>query len=145
MPEKVSDYLHARLDEFQHLARELRENPAALAESWLRQLVHAAYTGWQPSPMIPLPEVTTAQEFCVAIEPLSFVEYKEKVIVPCDSGILSVTVNLTPFFLQRLASVQKKFTIPEVLSWQQNSSAPSPGETLNFLKALYKYGIIQKV
>jgi hypothetical protein len=144
MPKTVSAYMRERLDEFHKMALEVIDGPDALTESWLSSLTQNPYTGWQPEPMLPLPEVTLNQRFCVATSSLRFIENRDKVIVPCDNGVLKFPATLAPI-LQRLSSESASFTIPEVLSWQQKSDGPSPNEIMSYLQLLYINGILKMV
>jgi ribosomal protein L16 Arg81 hydroxylase len=140
MPENVFTYMRERLDEFYKMARDLIDSPDALTESWLKSFTHNPYTGWQADPLLPVPEVTASQKFCVAASPIRFVETEDNVVLPCDNGVLKMPLALVPV-LNRLAS-EKSFTIPEVLSWQQTSDSTS-NETVAYLKALYSNRIIK--
>lgn len=144
MPKSVSTYLRERLDEFHKMALEVLDGPDALTESWLNSLTHHPYTGWQPTPILPLPVVTPDQRFRVAMSSLRLVEIQDKVIVPCDNVVLKFPINFT-YILQRLSSELGSFTIPEVLSWQQNPDGPSPNELVAYLQVLYKNGILKMV
>jgi hypothetical protein len=142
-PPAVSTYMRERLDEFHQLVSEFIDNPEVLAEPWLTSLTNAPYTGWQPEPLLPIPEVAPDQQFCVVKSSLRFIEFKNKVIVPCDNGVLSFPVSLTPI-LQRLSSDLVSFTIPEVLSWQQKPDGLLPNEIMFYLKKLYENGILKR-
>jgi hypothetical protein len=139
-PKPVSAYLRERLDEFHEMALKVI-NQDALTLPWLNSLTNNPYTGWQPAPMVPLPEITRDQRFCIAKSSLRFVEFQDKVIVPCDHGVLRFPISLVPV-LQRLSSAPTSFTIPEVVSWQQKPE-PSPDEILSCLQALFTNGILQ--
>jgi len=119
-------------------------NKDALTVSWMNSLTNNPYTGWQPAPMVPLPEITRDQRFCIAKSSLRFVEFRDKVIVPCDHGVLRFPVTLSPI-LQRLSSAPTSFTVPEVVSWQQKPDGPSPDEILSCLQVLFTNGILQSV
>lgn len=143
MPQAVSAYMRERLDEFHKMALEAI-NQDALTLSWLNSLTNNPYTGWQAAPQVPLPEITPDQRFLIAKSSLRFVEFKDKVIVPCDQGVLRFSATLIPI-LQRLASAPTSFTIPEVVSWQQEPRGPSPDEILSCLQVLCTSGILQAV
>jgi hypothetical protein len=143
MPQTVSAYMRERLDEFHKMALEAI-NKDALTLSWTNSLTNNPYSGWQPAPMVPLPEITRDQRFCVPKSALRFVDFQNKVIVPCDQGVLRFSVSLAPV-LQKLASATASFTIPEVVSWQQGPDGPSPDEILSCLQALFTNGILQPV
>ena len=144
MPATVTAYLRERLDEFHKLALQAIDSPEALAEPWLNSLTQMPYTGWQPDPMSPQPGVTQDQRFCVAMSSLRFVQAQEKLIVPCDNAVLKFPVAFAPI-LQRLSSCSTSFTIPEVLSWQQDPHGPSPTRLTTYLQALYVNGILKRV
>lgn len=143
LPQAVSAYMCDRLDEFHKLLCEI-DNSDALTEPWLTQLVHAPYTGWQPSPIASIPEVTVDQRFCVVTSSLHFAEFKGRIKVPCDNGMLSFPVSLMPI-LQRLSSEEISFSIPEVLSWHQEPDSPAPNEIIFYLKVLYQNGILKQI
>ena len=140
MPQAVSAYMRERLDEFHKMALEAM-NQDALTVPWLNSLTNNPYTGWQPAPMVPLPVITRDQRFCIAKSSLRFVEFQDKAIVPCDHGVLRFPVALTPV-LQRLCSAPTSFTIPEVVSWQQEPDGPSPEAILSCLQVLFTNGIL---
>jgi ribosomal protein L16 Arg81 hydroxylase len=142
MPKTVSAYMRERLDEFHKMALEVLDGPDALTESWLKSLTHEPYTGWQPAPLLPIPEATRHQRFRVAVSPIRFSEVQDKVIVPCDNGVLKFPATLAPIF-QRLSSELASFNVPEVLSWQQKPDGPSQEEIISYLKILYKNGILK--
>ena len=141
MPKTVSAYMRERLDEFHKMALEVM-NQDALTVPWLNSLTNNPYTGWKPAPMVPLPVITSDQRFCIAKSSLRFIELQDKVIVPCDHGVLRFPVILTPV-LQRLSLAPTSFTIPEVVSWQQEPDGPSPEEILSCLQVLCTNGILQ--
>jgi len=141
VPETVSTYMRERLDEFHKMALEAI-NQDALTVPWLNSLTNSPYTGWQPAPMVPLPEITRDQRFFIAKSSLRFIEFQDKVIVPRDQGVLRFPVTLAPV-LQRLSSAPASFTIPEVVSWQQTPDGPSPEEILSCLQVLFTNGILQ--
>ena len=143
MPEAVSAYMRERLDEFHKMALEAI-NKDALTVPWMNSLTNNPYTGWQPAPMVPLPEITRDQRFCIAKSSLRFTVFRDKVIVPCDHGVLRFPVTLSPI-LQRLSSAPTSFTVPEVVSWQQKPDGPSPDEILSCLQVLFANGILQSV
>jgi len=132
MPQAVSAYMRERFDEVYDMA----------LESWLNSLAHEPYTGWQPAPQLPIPAVTPQQRFSVAMSALRYIQIQDKIIVPCDNGILEFPATLASIF-QRLCSEQASFTIPEVLSWQQNLDGASKDELIISLKILYKNGILK--
>ncbi|MES2823444.1 MAG: cupin domain-containing protein [Pseudomonadota bacterium] len=144
MPKAVSVYMRERLDEFHKMALEAIDSPDALVEPWLTSLTHAPYTGWRPDPMLSIPEVTPNQQFRVAMSSLRFIEFQDKLIVPCDSGLLRFPVTFAPI-LQRLSSCSASFTISDVLSWQQKPDSFSPNEIMSYLKMLYQNGILKKL
>lgn len=144
MPESVSAYMRERLDEFYKMALGVMDNSAALNESWLNSLTHNPYTGWQPASLLPIPEIAPTQQFCIAASSLRFIEINDKVIVPCDNGVLGFPITLAPL-LHRLSSEQGSFTIPDVLSWQKTPDGPSPNEVMAYLKMLYTNGILRMV
>lgn len=144
MPQTISAYMRERLDEFHKIALDAIDDSDALAESWLTSLTHTPSTGWQPVPMLPIPEVTLNQQFRIEISLLRFIEFKDKVIIPCDNGLLRFPVTLTPLF-QRLASERMNFTIPEVLSWPEKPDGASAHEIMSYLKILYSNGILKRV
>ena len=140
-PETVSAYMRERLDEFHKMALEVI-NQDALTVPWLNSLTSNPYTGWQPSPLVPLPEITRDQRFCIAKSSLRFIELQDKVIVPRDHGVLRFPITLAPV-LQRLASAPTSFTIPEVVSWLQGPDGPTPDEVLSCLQVLFTNEILQ--
>lgn len=144
MPKTVSAYLRERLNEFHKMALEVLDGPDALTEPWLNSLTHNPYTGWQPDPMLPIPEVAPDQRFRVVKSSLRFIEIQDKVVVPCDNGVLRFPAAIAPIF-QRLSSELTSFTVPEVLSWQQKHDGLSPNEIMSYLKMLYTNGIIKTV
>ncbi len=144
MPQTISTYMRDRLDEFHKMALAALDSPDALTESWLNSLTHNPYTGWQPAPMLSIPEVSPSQQFCVAVSSLRFIETRNNVIVPCDNGVLKFPATFTPI-LQRLASKSGSFTIPEVFSWQQKPDGPTPNELTPYLQELYINGIIKLI
>jgi hypothetical protein len=133
-----------RIEEFHKLALEVIDSPDALAEPLLTALTHAPYTGWLPNSLLPLPEVTTDQRFRVIPSSLRFIEILDKLIIRCDHGFLEFPLGLSPI-LKRLSSESESFTIPEILSWQQQSDDPSANEIIPYLKTLYRSGILKKV
>lgn len=144
MPATVTAYLRERLDEFHKVALQAIDSPEALAEPWLNSLTQMPYTGWQPDPVSPLPGVAPDQRFCVAMSSLRFVQVQEKLIVPCDNAVLKFPAAFLPI-LQRLSSCSTSFTIPEVLSWQQDPHGPPPAKLMTYLQALYTNGILKRV
>lgn len=144
MPHAVSAYMRERIDEFHKMVLEVIESPDSLAESWLTSLTHAPYTGWNPDPLLPIPEVTADQRFRVMQSSLRFIENQDKLIIRCDSGFLEFPVSLAPI-LKRLASELESFTIPDVLSWQQTTEGSSANEIIPYLKTLYRSGILKRV
>lgn len=144
MPPAVSEYMRERIDEFHKMVLEVIESPDSLAEPWLTSLTHAPYTGWQPDPLLPIPEVTTHQRFRVMPSSLRFIENQNKLIIRCDSGFLEFPVSLAPT-LKRLSSELESFTIPDVLSWQQKPDDPPSNEIIPYLKTLYRSGILKRV
>lgn len=144
LPQTVAAYMRERLDEFHTMVLEFIDSPDALTESWMSSLTHAPYTGWQPVSMLPIPEVAPHQRFRVATSSLRFIELQDNVIVPCDNGVLRFPATLAPI-LQRLASEEVSFTIPEALSWQPKPNGSSPNEIITYLQALYTNGILKRV
>lgn len=144
MPQTIAAYLRERIEEFHKIALEIIDNPDSLAEPWLQSLTHAPYTGWKPDPLLPIPEVTIDQRFRVVPSSLRFIEIQGELVVSCDNGMIKFPVNLAPV-LTRLSAKLESFTIPEVLSWQENPDGPSPNEIMFHLKSLYKNGILRAV
>ncbi len=144
MPTNVAAYLRERLDEFHKVALEAIGSPDALTEPWLNSLTQNPYTGWQPEPVSPIPAVTRDQQFRIAGSSLRFVQVDEKVIVPCENAVLKFPLAFLPI-LRRLSSCPSSFTIPEVLSWQQDPEGPSPAKITTYLQALYMNGILKMV
>jgi uncharacterized protein (DUF2237 family) len=142
MPKTVSDYMRERIDEFHKMALEAI-NQDALNVPWLTSLTDSPYTGWQPAPTLPLPEITRDQRFCIAKSSLRFIELHDEVIVPCDHGVLRFPVTVAPL-LQGLSGAPMSFTIPEVVSWQKNPDVPSPEEIQSCLQELHTNGILQR-
>jgi hypothetical protein len=143
MPQTTSAYMRERLDEFHKLALEIIDNPDSLADSWLSSLIHTPYTGWQPAPLLPIPEVTTHQQFRVAPSSLRFIESEGKLVVPSDNGLLKFPISFAPI-LKGLSSKTESFTIPEVLSWAQKPGGASSNEITSYLKILYSNGILKR-
>jgi ribosomal protein L16 Arg81 hydroxylase len=143
LPQTVSAYMRDRLDEFHQMVLDVLDNPDALVEPWLTSSTNVPYTGWQPAPLLPIPEVTPDQQFCVANSSLRFIEFQDKVLVPCDNGLLNFPVGFAPI-LQRLSKDIERFTILEVLSWQQKPDGPAPSEIMFYLKMLYQNGILKR-
>lgn len=144
MPSAVSAYMRERLDEFQKFSLEMMERPDALGAFWLSSLTESPYTGWQPEPVASLPRATSEDRFRVAGAPLRFIETRDKAIVPCDHGLVTFPPALAPI-LRLLASETGNFSVPEVLSWQQEPRGPSPKEIVSLLQMLYKVGILEMV
>lgn len=144
MPQVISAYMRERLDEFHKMALDVIDGSDSLAEPWLTSLTHAPSTGWRPDPLLPIPEVTMGQRFRVVPSSLRFIKVQDKLIIPCDNGLLKLPVNLAPL-LKRLSSESESFTIPEVLSWQEKPDDLSPNEIMPYLKILYRNGILRKV
>jgi Cupin superfamily protein len=144
MPQAVSEYMRERINEFHKMVLEVIESPDSLAEPWLTSLTHAPYTGWQPDPLLPIPEVTTHQRFRVMPASLRFIENQDKLLLRCDSGFLEFPVSLAPI-LKHLSSELESFTIPDVLSWQQKPDDPPSHEIIPYLKTLYRSGILKRV
>ena len=142
LPQVVSEYMQDRIDEFHKIVREFIGNPDSLAEPWLTSLMHVPYTGWQPDPLSPIPEVPAHQRFRVVPALLRFIEIENKLVVRCDNGGLKLPVSMAPI-LDRLSSRFEPFTISEVLSWQKNIDGLSPNEIIFCLKALYANGILK--
>ena len=141
MPTAVSEYMRERVDEFHKMALKLLEQDA-LGASWLTSLTDSPYTGWQPDPLVKLPSATSGDRFRVA-KPLRFIETQDKVLVPCDHGLLKFRLAFAPIF-HRLSSEPASFSVPEVLSWRQEPDSPSQQEIVSQLQALYGVGILQK-
>jgi hypothetical protein len=116
MPSVVSEYMRERIDEFHKMALKMLEQDA-LGASWLTSLTDSPYTGWQPDPLAKLPRATSEDRFRIA-KPLRFIETQDKVIVPCDHGLLKFPVAFAPIF-HRLSTETATFSVPEVLSWRQ--------------------------
>lgn len=142
MPKAVAAYMRDRLDEFQKMALEVIDGAGALGEPWLSSLTREPYTGWQPHPLVPIPAATRHHRFCVTPSSLRFIQIQEKVLVPCDNGVLKFPVALAPI-LERLSSESGSFTIPQVLSWHQNPNSLSQDEIISYLKMLYENGILK--
>lgn len=143
VPQSVSGYMRERLDEFHKMAMEIIDDPDVLLEPWLTSLTHAPSTGWQPAPMLPIPEVTPDQRFRVETSSLRFVQIQDKLVIPCDNGLLRLPITLAPI-LERLSTESLSFTILDVLSWQQNPDAPPPNDIMPYLKMLYQNGILKR-
>jgi ribosomal protein L16 Arg81 hydroxylase len=141
MPSVVSEYMRERIDEFHKVALKILEQDA-LSASWLTSLTDSPYTGWQPDPLAKLPRATSEDRFRVA-KSLRFIETHDKVIVPCDHGLLKFRVAFAPIF-HRLSTETAPFSVPEVLSWRQEPDGPSQQEIVSQLQALYGVGILQK-
>lgn len=144
MPGVVSSYLRERLDEFHEMAKRMIEQPDAVRTAWLSSLTDTPYTGWQPDPVAPLPRATAADRFEVAKASLRYIETRDKVVVPCDHGLLSFPASLAPI-VHRLSSGPAAFSVPEVLSWRQQPDTPPQQEVVSLMQALYKVGILHKV
>lgn len=144
MPQVVSSYMHERIEEFQKLVQEVISGPDLLAEPWLISLTHAPYTGWQPDPLLAIPEVTASQRFRVVPSMLRYIEIRNQLMVRCDNGTLKFPVSLAPV-LKQLSSQISSFTISDVLSWQKDPEGPSSNEIVLYLKALYANGILKSV
>jgi len=142
MPKTVAAYMRERLNEFHKMALEAIDGPDALGEPWMRSLILSPYTGWQPDPMLPIPGITPDQRFCVAMSSLRFIEIEDKIIIPCDNVVLKFPAKLAPT-LRRLSAESASFTIPEILSWQQQPEDPAPNEIMTYLQALYMNRIIK--
>jgi ribosomal protein L16 Arg81 hydroxylase len=141
MPNAVSEYMRERIDEFHMTALKLLEQDA-LGATWLTSLTDKPYTGWQPDPVATkLPRATSEDRFRVA-KPLRFIETQDKVIVPCDYGLLKFPLAFAPIF-HRLSSETAPFSVPEVLSWRQEPDSPSQQEIVSQLQALYGVGFLQ--
>jgi ribosomal protein L16 Arg81 hydroxylase len=143
LPQTIAAYMRERLDEFHKQALEIINDPDALTESWLDSLTNSPYTGWQPDPLLPIPEVTPSQRFRIAGSSLRFIKIKNKLIVSSENGVLTFPPSLAPI-LQRLSELED-FTIPDVLSWLQHSGGPSHNETISYLKILYTNGLLTKL
>jgi hypothetical protein len=137
----VSEYMRERIDEFHKMALKMLEQDA-LGATWLTSLTDRPYTGWQPDPVAKLPRATSEDRFRVATS-LRFIETQDKVIVPCDYGLLKFPLAFAPIF-HRLASETAPFSVPEVLTWRQESRGPSQQEIVSQLQALFGVGILQK-
>lgn len=144
IPPTIATYLRERIEEFHKMALEIIDNPDSLAEPWLTSLTHAPYTGWQPDPLVPIPEVKINQRFRVVPSSLRFIEIQDELIARCDNGTIKFPVSLAPV-LARLSSTLESFTIPEVLAWQENPAGLSSDEIMFYLKALYKNGILKAI
>jgi ribosomal protein L16 Arg81 hydroxylase len=142
MPSAVSEYMRERIDEFHKMALKVLEQDA-LSATWLTSLTDSPYTGWQPDPLVKLPSATSEDRFRVA-KSLRFIETQDKVIVPCDYGLLKFPIAFAPIF-RRLSSETATFSVPEVLSWRQEPHSPSQQEIVSQLQALYGVGLLQKV
>lgn len=143
MPQAVSAYLRERLDEFHKMALEAIDQDA-LTVPWLNSLTIDPYTGWQPAPLLPLQKIERGQRFSIAPSSLRFAECRSEVIVACDQGQLRFPVTLASL-LRRLSSAPPTFTLPEVLSWQQDPPGAAPDEIISCLKDLYANGILRMV
>jgi len=143
MPQTIAAYMRERLDEFHKQALEIINNPDVLAEPWLDSLTNAPYTGWQPDPLLSIPEVTPDQRFRVASPSFRFIELQNKLIVSSDNGVLRFPVSFAPI-LQRFSSALESFTIPETLSWLPKHNNLDPHTIMNYLKVLYANGIITR-
>jgi ribosomal protein L16 Arg81 hydroxylase len=142
LPQVISEYMQDRIEEFHKIVQEFINEPDSLAEPWLTSLTHIPYTGWQPDPLSPIPDVAATQRFRVVPSLLRFIEIENKLVVRCDNGALKFPVSLGPI-LERLSSKLQPFTIPEVLSWQRNIDESTPEEIIFCLKALYANGIVK--
>ena len=131
LPETVAAYLRERFDEIYTMAQ----------ESWLNALTNEPYKGWQPAPTLPIPGVTPHQRFSVAASSLRYIQIEDKLILPCDLGILEFPASMAAIF-HRLSSAEASFTIPDVLSWQQDPNGPSREELIANLKILYQNRIL---
>lgn len=144
MPQTIAAYMRERIEEFHKVALEIIDHPDSLAEPWLASLVQAPYTGWQPDPLVPIPEVRINQRFRVVPSLLRFIEVQGELLVSCDNGMIKFPVSLAPV-LARLSARLESFTIPEVLAWQEQPDGPSPNEIMFYLKSLYQNGILKAV
>ncbi|KAA9130446.1 cupin [Marinihelvus fidelis] len=142
IPENVTRYMRERLDEFCTLARETLENPGSMAEPWLSALTQIPYTGWRPEPKRQIPGITPAQPFYVGKSSLRFVKQHDRIVVPCDSGLLNLPLELAPM-LNRLSTETGCFTIPELLSWPEVPEGYPREKTMAYLQQLYANGILE--
>ena len=143
LPPTVAAYMRERLNEFLRMAQEIVDGPDTLAEPWLSSLTQAPSTGWQPAPLLPIPEVTLDQRFRVEASALRFVQVQDKLVIPCDNGLLKLPVTFAPV-LRQLSSATSSFTIPELLSWLPDAEGAAPDEILPYLKMLYQTGILKR-
>jgi hypothetical protein len=131
MPDAVSAYISECLDEISKAA----------AEPWLKSLKQEPFTGWKAATLLPVPKITPDQRFGVSAS-LRFVQVQDDIVVPCETGVLKFPAAMGSVF-QRLSSEVGSFTIPDVLSWQQEVGGPGRDEMLFALKMLYEHGILK--
>ncbi|MFT7562171.1 MAG: ribosomal protein L16 Arg81 hydroxylase [Flavobacteriales bacterium] len=143
IPEEVSSYMRERLDEFHQVALEAIGGPGALIDPWLTSLTHAPYSGWEPTEIKPISDVASNQAFCIAVLPLRYIEFQNRLIIPCENALHRFPVSLGPI-LQQISAEGVRFTIPEILSRQQKANGLAPHEITHYMKVLYKVGIIKK-
>lgn len=144
MPKVVSAYIQERLDEFRKMALEVLGDSDALTESWLNSSAHYPYTGWQPSPKKSLRGFTSEQRLRVAKSSLRFVEFQDRLILPCDNGTLKFPATAASFLL-RLSSESSSFTVHDVLTWQVQFDEPSQNKIVSYLQILIENGIVEVV
>ncbi|MCF2946740.1 cupin domain-containing protein [Paraglaciecola aquimarina] len=134
VPAEVSDYLSARLADFQALV-----NTDSLVEPWLRSLTRAGYAG--KTQIRALPNVGPERLFTVTAPPLRYIEFQELLLISFNNEIHKFPITLTPI-LQRLCAQPANFTIPEIMAIQQQAKGLTPNEAIHYLQILYKFGII---
>ena len=142
MPGTISEYMRERLDEFHRMALENLDGPDALIEPWLISLTHDPYTGWRPVPKSAPRQLTAEQRFRVAVPSPRLVEYHDRVMLPCDHGVLKFPVSAAPV-LRRLAAESGAFSVNDVLAWREGPDEPAPNEVLSCLMALIENGIVE--
>jgi len=144
MPSETSAYMKERLTEFHEMALRTLDGPRALTGPWLNSLTANPYTGWLAAPKLSIPEVSPDQRFVLEKSLFRYVESHDQVVIPCEHGMLTFPASLTPLF-HRLASETSSFSIPEALSWPQNSKELSQDKLMSYLKILYSNGFLKMV
>lgn len=142
MPNSVTSYIRERLEEFHKLVLESLEGPDALTGPWLNSLTFKPYTGWQPTAKLDIPDISPTQRFTIEKNLFRFITSQDKVIIPCDHGILTFPASFAPT-LENMASAANGFSIPEALSWQQQLNGPPTNEAMSYMKMLFKNRLIK--
>jgi hypothetical protein len=142
MPQAVSEYMRARLDEFHKKALELLEDPDKLIEPWLGASTHFPYTGWQPTPKASLQGLADDQRYRVAKSSLRFVQSQDKLILPCENSLLGFPVAAGPL-LNRLASESNTFTVHDVIAWGVRPEGPDLKKVVSYLQILIENRVVE--